>query len=892
MSAQDDARPDPDALLASIKRQEERDRRGKLKVFLGMCPGVGKTYAMLEAAHREKADGVEVVVGVIETHGRPRTGALVNGLEVIPRRSIEHRGVRLEEMDLEAILGRRPRLVLVDELAHTNAPGSRHPKRWQDVVELLESGIDVLTTLNIQHVESRADAVQQISGVPIRETVPDSIIDIADEIELVDITAKDLRERLEEGHVYQGERAAAASENFFQEPILNALRELALRFTAERVDRQLNSLRSGQGRSAVWQSGERLMVAIDTSPFSTQLVRWTCRRASAQDAPWLAVHVASATPLTAESQSQLDQNLALARELGGSVLQAQSEDVADALVQVALEHNATQLIIGKPRGNRLLYWLAGGSLIDRLLKLAGNINLTVVPPSDEHNHARPWLVFEPPPASSLREYAAAASMVAVISLGGLLFPPRYYLATGLIYLLGVIVLSLRLGRWPVLFAGVLSALTWNFLFIPPKFTFRITSVEDGALFVAQFVVAIVAGQLTARIRRQAQDEHNRERRATALFKLTTLLAENDALDEALTQVQRQIDETFEAKSAILFAASPGALPGLHPAASATVEPRELSVANWAHVHRRNAGRFTDTLPGSQGFYIPLLRNEVSFGTLGVFVPKEESLTLQQRDLLDSFATQIAMAIERTHLRAASERERLLAESEKLYRTLHECVSHELRTPLAVITGSIESLAVTRDETKRAELSEEVREATKRLNRLVGNLLDQTRLESGALKPRLDWCDPRDIVNAAVKGAEDVLKPHPLEVMIADDLPPLLADFTLTEQAIGNLIVNAATHTPDGTRIYVTAGLDRDGTRAFFTVADDGPGFPPEMKERLFKKFARGDAAKAGGLGLGLSIVRGFILAQGGDIAIGESPNGGAITTLFLPYSAPTTKPHG
>jgi two-component system, OmpR family, sensor histidine kinase KdpD len=879
-------RPDPDALLASIKKQEERERRGKLKVFLGMCPGVGKTYAMLEAAHREKSDGVDVAIAIIETHGRPKTEALVKDLELISRKTVIHRGISLTEMDIEAVLARRPRLVLVDELAHSNAPGSPHPKRWQDVVELIESGIDVLTTLNIQHVESRADAVSQITGTAVRETVPDSIIEMADEIELVDITAQDLRERLEEGNVYQGDRAAIASENFFQEPILNALRELALRYTAERVDRQLSSLRHGQTKSGVWQSGERLMVAVDTSPFSTQLVRWARRSASAQDAPWIAVHVMSASPLTPESQAQLDQNLALARELGGEVVLAQSENVPMALVQVAIEHNASQIIIGKPRGNRWRYLISGGDIIDRLLSLAGNINVNVIPPSEEHNKTKPWLVFEPPPASSFHEYSVALAMVAAISFAGLLILDKYYLTIGLFYLLGIVILSLKIGRWPVLFAGFLSAVTWEFLFIPPKFSFRINNTEDWALFVSLLIVAVVVGQLTARIRTQAQDEHNRERRATALFKLTSILSETENLDDALTKAQKQIDETFKAHSAIVFISSTDSKPEIHPASSAKLDNREQTVANWAHSHRRPAGRFTDTLPGSKGFFLPIMRHDVSFGALGVFVPENEILTLQQRDLLDSFTTQIAMVIERFHLRAASERERLLAESERLYRTLHECVSHELRTPLAVITGTIESLANAKDETSRQELSQEIREATQRLNRLVGNLLDQTRLESGALKPKLDWCDPRDLVNAAIKGSEDVLKHHPYEIHLPDDLPPILADFTLTEQAIGNLIVNSALHTPAGTHIYVTAGIDRDATRAFFTIADDGPGFPQEMKDRLFKKFARGDAAKAGGLGLGLSIVRGFILAQGGDIAIGENPNGGAITTLFLPFQAP------
>ena len=880
-----DVRPDPDALLASLKQEEARALRAHLKIFLGMCPGVGKTYAMLRAGQQERAGGTDVVVGVVETHGRIETEALLSGLPVIPRLTIDYRGTKLTEMDLEVVRARRPKLALVDELAHTNAPGSRHAKRWQDVLELLDAGIDVYTTLNIQHVESRADAVRQITGATVNETVPDSVFELADEIELLDLTPEALLERLREGKVYLGERATAAQAGFFKDSHLSALRELALRYTAERVDRQLRQLRAGAVKHTVWRSGERLLVAVGASPFSTQLVRWTRRLAAVQGAPWLAVHIEPPVALPAEEQRALDKNLALARELGAEVIVTHDDNIAAALVRVALQQNATQIVVGKPRTRRLLD-LVRGTLVDRLLRLGGNIDIYVVPAESDRGR-RHVLALDRSLRSAPAEYGWAIGVVAAITVAGLLLPTDTYLAVGLVYLLAIIVVSLRVGRGPVLVAGVLSALTWNFLFIPPRFTFAISKVEDATLFGTYFVVALVTGHLTSRIRAQAHNERRREERATALFELTRALAEAGTLDQAVFTALRQADELFEAKTALLLADALGTVTP-HFAGSFPLDSKERGVADWVFQNRRPAGRFTDTLPGSAAFYLPLVRDEKAVGVLGIAVPENRSLTLAQRDLLEAFARQLALIVEREHLREAGAREKLLAESDKLHRVLLDSVSHELRTPLAVITSTLENLPEAAPQL-RAELVAEGRAAARRLNRLVGNLLDQTRLESGTLKPRLDWCDARDLVNAALEGMRDELAGHPLDVVLADDMPPIRADFALTEQALANLLLNAARHTPAGTPVFLTAGIERSGTRAFFTVADRGPGFPLAMRERLFKKFERGDAAIAGGLGLGLSIVRGFVVAQGGDIVVGENPGGGAVFTIYLPHSAPQTE---
>ncbi len=881
------ARPDPDALLASLKRDEARARRGRLKVFFGMCPGVGKTYAMLRAAQQEVRDGADLVVGIVETHKRQETEALLLGLPIIPRKEIEHSGIRLTEMDLEAILARKPRLVLVDEFAHTNAPGSRHPKRYQDVVELLDGGIDVFTTLNVQHLESRADAVRQITGAPVHETVPDSVFELVDQIELIDVTPEALRGRLAEGKVYLGDRAAVAAENFFKDTNLTALRELALRFVAERVDKRLRELRANTPLKTVWRSGERLLVAVGPSPSSTQLVRWTRRMAAAQGASWVAVSVEASRPLEPDALRRLEQNLALARELGAEVVITHDDDVADALVRVALQHNATQIVVGKSRSPRWLDALRGGSLVDRLLRVSGPIDIYVVPAERTSETPTAWLAWRPVAPSPAHEYAEALGVLAVLTTA-FLFLTQFtgYLAIGMLYLLAVIVLSLRVGRGPVLLAGALSALMWDFLFIPPVFTFYIGKFEDGVLFVTYFVVSLIAGHLTARIRAQQRHERMREDRATALFHLTQSLSAARMLDDAVFAALRQADTLFAAQSALLLGneGQPGLTP--HFAGSFTLTEKELAVADWVWRNRKKAGRFTDTLPSAEGFYVPLLQEDTAIGVLVVRVSPEGSLTLAQRDLVESIGTQLALFVERESLRAAGEREKLLGESEKLHRALLDGVSHELKTPLAVLATAAESLA-TANEPTRVALTGEVRTATRRLTRLVNNLLDQTRLESGALRPKLDWCDGRDLVNAAIDGVRDSLAGHPFEVEMTADLPLFRADAALMEQVIANLLLNAALHTPAATSIFLTAGVDGSRARIFFTVADRGPGFPMEMRERLFQKFQRGDAARAGGLGLGLSIIRGFVAALGGEIVVGENPGGGAVFTVYLPY-----EPHG
>ena len=881
----DPARPDPDALLASLRRDEQRARRGSLKIFFGMCPGVGKTYAMLRAAQQEQKDGTDLLVGIVETHGRAETETLLAGLPVLPRKEISYRGIQVTEMDLDALLARqpRPRLVLVDEFAHTNAEGSRHPKRYQDVVELLDASIDVFTTLNVQHVESRADAVRQITGATVHETVPDSVFELADQIELIDLTSEALRERLAEGKVYLADRArAAAADGFFKDTHLTALRELALRFVAERVEKRLRELRATSPLKTVWRSGERLLVAIGPSPSSLQLVRWTRRMAAAQGASWIAVSVESSRALLPEDQRRREQNLALASELGAEIVITHDENIAAALVRVALQNNATQIVVGQSRNPHWLDFVRGGNLVDRLLRISGPIDIYVVPAERLAEKPGLRIDWQATAHSPAREYYDVLTTVGVLTVASwFIVPYTGYLSVGLLYLLAVIVLSLRVGRWPVLAAGVLSALTWNYLFIPPLFTFVISKFEDGMMFATYFVVALVSGQLTGRFRAQARHERLREERATALFHLTQALSAARTLDDAVFAALRQADDIFNAHTALLIADNDTLT--AHFAGSFTVTEKERAVAEWAWRNRKKAGRFTDTLPSSQGFHLPLVRDDTTHGVLVISVPPDAPLTLAQRELAESFATQLALVLEREQLRATSEREKLLAESDKLHRALLDGVSHELKTPLAVLGAAAETFA-TADAPTRENLAAEIRTATRRLTRLVTNLLDQTRLESGVLKPRLDWCDAHDLVNAALDGVRETLAPHPLETAVPADMPLFRADAALMEQVIANLLLNAALHTPSGSPIFLAAGVDTARARVFFTVADRGPGLPAAMRERLFQKFQRGDAARAGGLGLGLSIIRGFVSAQGGEVVAGENPGGGAVFTIYLPFA--------
>ncbi len=887
----DEVRPDPDLLLAAIKKLDAQEKRGKLKVFFGMAAGVGKTYAMLEAAHKEKDAGRDVVIGYVETHGRKETDALVGNLPLIPRKSLEYRGIAITEMDIDAVLARRPHLALVDELAHTNAPGSRHPKRYQDVLELLEAGIDVYTTLNVQHVASRSDTVRQITGSTMAEIVPDSVLDIA-EIELIDLPPEELITRLDEGKVYLPERAETALFNFFREGNLTALREMALRLTAERVGQDVRDYMQTMQIEGPWKSGHRLLVAISPSPLSEQMIRWTRRLADSFNSPWVAVYVETSRVLGEEDQSRLTRNLELARELGAEVVTTSDEDIVRGLLRVARHHNVTQIVVGKPGGHPLFDFFKGGSVLRRLVRESGNIDIHVVR-ADKDLEEKPFRNWRLPEPSTRPQYFTALGVVAAITLAGFLLNPLIkYRAVALIFLMANVVLALFVGRGPMVVAATATALLWNYFFLPPTHTFYITSTEDALMFGMYFVIALVMGQLITRIRAQEKAERSREERATALYLMTRELADATGRDEILKKVVEQMKQVFKAEIAILLPDTTGTLSRQpHSASTFAVTDKEHSVAAWVFQHAKPAGKFTDSLPLAEALYLPLNTAAGVFGVMGVHLLPTPMLTINQRNLLDTFVRQIALVLDRQQLREKAEQNRLLMESERLGKTLLNSISHEMRTPIAAIASAASGLGDeklnSRPELQRAFLGE-ISEAAERLNRLVGNLLDITRLESGHVKPKMDWCDVKDLIHVALKRNEKQLAQHKVSVSLADSLPLVRMDFVLMEQVLNNLLLNAAAYTPAETPVEIAVRVE--GPRLVMTVADRGPGLPPEALIRIFDKFYRAPTAPAGGTGLGLSIVKGFVEAQDGSVKAENRAGGGAIFTVTLPLGESPTVP--
>ena len=649
----DEHRLDPDALLASIQKKEARQQHGKLKIFFGMAAGVGKTYSMLQAARQILSEGVDVVVGYVETHGRVETDALLEGLPILPRVKMEYRGTLLEEMDLDAILARKPKNVLVDELAHTNVPGSRHAKRYQDVLELLDAGIDVFTTVNVQHLESRADVVQQITGVVMRETVPDTIFDRADEVELVDITPDELLKRLAEGKVYVSDKAQFAAQRFFRRGNLTALREMSLRLTAQHVDQQLRDYMQLHQISGQYKSGERLLVAVGPSPMSAQLVRWTRHMASALQSSWIAVSVEIPhRPLSPEAKTRQEKNLELARELGAEIVMTTDTDLVTGIVRVAQQHNVAQIIVGKTHDSSVMKFFRGDSFVARLIKESGDIDVHVVA-SDKAQTTKPQglrLAF----SSALRQYVY--SLLTITSLAGICYfslPFIGYQAVGLILLFCILLLALFIGRGPMLFSAAFSALLWNFFFIPPPFTFHIAEPQDALMLLMYFVMALILGNLTARIRSQQVSLQHREQQAMALYSLAREVVSATNIDEILVTAVKQLSQVFSAKIAILLPdqVSPASLK-LHTASTLTLNEKDRSVAAWVFDRRKPAGRFTNTLPMAEAYFVPLLTSAQTVGVIGVRTHRAEPLSIEQKALLETFSSQIASAIERMLLFAS------------------------------------------------------------------------------------------------------------------------------------------------------------------------------------------------------------------------------------------------
>src|SRR6266487_3070166 len=869
-------RPNPDEILARMKREETASARGKLKIFFGMSPGVGKTYAMLQAARQKQTEGCEVVVGIVETHGRKETEALVEGMPIMPRMQVEYRGTKLEEMDLDAILTWHPGLAVVDELAHTNAPGSRHPKRYQDVLELLDAGINVYTTLNVQHVGSRSDTVRQITGAPVSETVPDSVLDLADQIVLLDLTPDQLLSRLAEGKVYLGERAEWAAKNFFRESNLTALREMALRVVAEHVDRDLREIMSEQKIPGPWKSADRLLVAVSASPYSERLIRYTRRLASSMEASWIVANIEGPRPLSQEEQTRLTRYIGLARQLGAEVITTPGRDVAEALLRVARQNNVTQIIMGKPLGTPWFSFLKP-DLLRWLMRNSGNIDIHMIP-SEEGAQPKRESLEERLARTPWQDFGIALGIAAGVTVFSLLIANFIdYRAIALFYLFAVVLAGMRLRRGPTFFLAALSALLWNFLFIPPRFTFYISKFEDFMMFGAYFVIAVVIGHLATQLHEREQAERRREERSTALYRLTRALAASRDLNQALPKVFQLIRDFFQADAAVWLLDENGLMK--HPASSFVPSKKDESVAIWAFQKKQAAGKSTDTLPDSDCLHTPLVAGDRAEGVLSVRL--KTLPTLEQRELLDAFAAQLALFLNKERALEESRAAQISKQSQKLQKVLFDSVSHELKTPLAAMSVALQSPTLS-GQPDRAELQQ----AVQRLTRTVDHLLDATRLESGLLQPVREWCDPADLVREAV--ASSGLNDNALRTNIDHDLPTISVDARLIQQALTALLSNAAAH--GGSHKPIEVSARRDGAMLIISVADRGSGLAPGEENKVFEKFYRGPRTRPGGIGLGLSIARQLVEAHGGEIVARNREGGGARFSIRLSIGEPMRLP--
>ena len=887
----EDRRPSPDLLLKAVQKEEEHRKEGRLKVFFGAAPGVGKTYAMLEAASQKRAEGVDVVAGIVETHGRKETEALIKDIEILPRHDIEYRGAILKEFDIDAALARKPQIILIDELAHTNVQGSRHKKRWQDVFELLAAGINVYTTLNVQHLESLNDIVSQITGVVVRETIPDSVLDRADEIELIDLPPDELLDRLHDGKVYVAELAARARESFFRKGNLLALRELALRRTAERVDEQMQRYRMRKGVKAVWPAGERIMVCVGANPRSIRLIRAAKRMAVGLRADWLAVNVeAPSTVKPSESDlHQLAEHMRLAESLGAETATLSGHKASEEIVSYARQRNVTKILIGKPTHPK---WkdLAFGSMLDEIVRGSGDIDIYVM--TGDVGEAVPRHITKPPkPEPRQKEWLL--SLLTILACTGIAWPLRSHFTLvdiAMIYLLGIVIVSMRTGKGPSFLATLLSVATFDFFFVPPFYTFSVSDIRYLFTFIVMFIVALVISRLTLRIREQASAARQRERRTAALYSLSRELVRERGIERLSATAIKHLNDLFGARTVIMAPGEDGKLSipqtGLE---IFEIDQKEMSVAQWAFDHRQEAGLGTDTLSGAKALYIPLITSTRAVGILGI-VPESPSggFDHEQIHVLESFANQIAMAIDRAMLSGETQEALLKAETEALRSTLLSSVSHDLRTPLAAITGAATALLqedISLNPENKQELVRTIKEEAEHLNQIIRNVLDMTRLEMKALKVKKEWQSIEEVVGVALNRLSERLKDREIIVRIPGDLPLVPFDPLLIEQVLMNLLDNALKYSPQATPIEISAEVKEN--KLLVEVADRGPGIPEGQEERIFEKFVHG---AGGGIGLGLAISRAIVIAHGGRIWAENRPDGGAVFRFTLPIEGKAPMP--
>jgi two-component system sensor histidine kinase KdpD len=877
----DDNRPNPDELLASLIKDEVKSKQGKLKIFFGMCAGVGKTYTMLQVARAEKLKGCDIIIGYIETHNRKETLDMAEGFELIPRKSYDYKSTPVHEMDLDAIINRKPKVVLVDELAHTNAPGSRHTKRYQDVQEILESGINVYTTLNVQHLESRSETVSQITGVVVRETIPDEIFETADEVELVDLTPDELLQRLSEGKVYAPDRTREAIENFFRKGNITALREMALRIVADRVDKQLHDYMQHKRIRGPWKTGMHLLVAVGPSPYSGKLMRWAKNLSYAMGGDIQALYVETPHKLTPKERELLDKNINLAKQLGIKFRIITHYDVVKAIIDFAQKENVTHIIVGKPRVRNILSMFRLDRFVRRLIRYSGNIDVYILGSDSQARDYFKKKVSIPSYTSTIRQYVTTAFFVLLSSVI-CYFINDYigYQAVSFVLLFLVSILALFFGTGPILLAAMLSVFIWDYFFIPPPFTLRIEKPVDLLMLLMFFIIALLNGILTSRVRHQEKKIRIREERTDTLYQLTKELAIASGLDEVSKIAARYIQKNFNLDCAIFLKNDLNQLDQqVRNETKIILSENEISIAIWVFRHSTNAGKYTDTLPSTDYTFYPLTGSNEN---MGVIVVKHTDVFSQgEAQFWEALLSQITGKYEREILRDSAKNAYILNESDKLYKTLFNSISHELRIPVTTIMGASDTLlSQNYPEETKLKLYSEINTASVRLNRLIENLLNMSRLESGRITPHPDWCDVHDLANSISETLKQELQPFKLTSVIPAGMPLVKIDYGLIEQVLYNLVLNSTQNSPAGTRIRIKFFYD-NGFLSIM-VMDRGKGFSESELSSVFNKFYRGKDANAGGTGLGLSIVKGFVEANGGKVIAGNRQNGGAIFTIKIP----------
>lgn len=892
-------RPTPDELLERL----HKETKGKLTVFLGAAAGVGKTFNMLEAAHDRLQDGTNVVIGWVETHGRAETEKLVEGLPRIAPRLIEYRGRELREMDLDTILQQKPDLVVVDELAHTNISGSRHVRRFQDVEEIINAGISVYTTLNIQHIESLNDVVAKITGVVVRETVPDYILEQADNIRLIDIPPEDLIKRLKEGKVYVPGQAEQALKKFFRPGNINALREMALRFTASRVDEDMAQYMRSNYIEGPWPAAGRVMVCVSASPFSAQLIRAAKRLAEGLHADFLAVHIETSRrrfPIGDKERDRIIRNMKLAEELGGKTITVVADNLAQEILDVARNYNVTSIVIGKPRHSRL-WELLNGSLVDKLIRRSAGINVYIIQGETEKEQS-PAIKTVTPSVKTMSWLHALGglAMTGLITTISWFFQHQLELVNiALLYLLPVLLTALWWGRWSSYLTAVASVLAFDFLFVPPIFNFTVFDIRYLWSFIIFLLVSFLIGGRTEILRQEAISARQREKSVRALYEFSRQIAAVTDVMHIAQELAKHSGETIGRKTIVLIPDDQGKLIvqgayNLNEKNSnldSILPESEFAVAAWSYEHRQVAGRSTDTLPGAQHLFVPLVSGNKAGGVFGVLI-EGQKVTAEERRLINAWTGLAAIAVERVSLAKAARQAELLTESDRIRNIIFNSISHELRTPLSAITGAVSTLLDKSIEYSRdlqRELLEAIQEGAARMERLLANLLDTARLESGHLSLHIDWCDLEDIIGISLRRLGDSTSKYAIKTQINADLPLLRADCSLLEQVLLNLFDNAMKYSSQGSTIYLTASVT--GSMLKVAISDNGPGIPPDDLQHIFDKFYRAkQPIPISGTGLGLSICKSIVEAHNGRIWAENVAGSGAKISFTIPINvdnAPT-----